>query len=177
VLEQALQPIASLSDDQTARFRALVEDFIRADDRVDLFEWTLHRLVTRRLEAALGRATPGRVRYYGLARLGGACSVLLSVVARVGAGDEDAARAAFAAGGGRLPGVSVSFLAGEEAGLRRLAKAIDELEAVAPKLKRAVLEACAAAISHDRTVTAREAELYRAIAVSLGVPVPPMVAG
>ncbi len=177
VLEQAMGPLASLSARQIKQFRGLVEDFIRADDRVDLFEWILHRLVTRRLEAASGRAAPRRVQYYGLGRLGDPCSVLLSAVARVGAADEDAARAAFDSGAGRLRGVPVSFRGGSGPGLRQLAIALDALDAAAPKLKRSLLEACAAVIMHDRAVTPTEAELYRAVAESLGVPTPLMVAG
>ncbi|USN99400.1 MAG: M48 family metallopeptidase [Phycisphaeraceae bacterium] len=177
VLEQALQPVAALSERQTAQFRELVDAFIRADDRVDLFEWILHRLVTRRLEVAGGNAPRPRVRYYALNQLGDECSTLLSAVARAGNENEADAREAFAAGVGRLGSVPAPYQPGEASGLRRLAQAIDTLNATSPKLKRALIEACATVVMHDRVVTPREAELYRAVAVSLGVPVPPLIAG
>lgn len=176
VLEQAMQPLGSLSGEQAERFRGLVESFIRADEKVDLFEWILHRLVSRRLEAAVGRASPRRVRYYGLGPLGGACSVLLSAVAWVGAREEKDARAAFGSGAAALEGVSVEFVSGEGAGLKRLNEAVDTLAAASPKLRRLLLRACAAVVMHDRVVTPREAELFRAVAESLEIPVPPVLA-
>lgn len=176
VLEIAMQPLSSLSPRQAERFRALLESFIRADERVSLFEWTLHRMVSRRLDAAVGRVARSPVRYYAVGRLGQPLGALLSAIARAGAADEAAAERAFGAGAGVLRGVAVEFQPRQHAGLRDLAHAVQALSETAPKVKRQVLEAAAAVIAHDREVTAAEAELFRAVAESLEVPLPPMYA-
>jgi hypothetical protein len=58
--------------------------------------------------------------------------------------------------------------------LRALDQALDELDAAVPQLKRPILTACAACIGADGRVTLEEGELLRAIADSLGCPVPPL---
>lgn len=169
-LEMAMQPLASLSPRQADRFGSLVVTLIRADQRVELFEWVLHRLVTRRL---LG-ASPGR----GERTLpqGNACSTLLTALALNGSPDESAAKSAFSAGAGVLTGTVVVW-SPAKAGLGDLGRALDRLEAAGPPVQKSVVEACAAVILHDRVVTAKEAELFRVVSESLGVPVPPLVAG
>ncbi len=180
LLEQAMQPLASLTPGQVTAFRGLVDAFIEADDAVTVFEWVVRRLVTRRLDAAAGRAGTPRVRYYALGRLGEPCSVLLSAVARAGArpgaNAESDIRRAFAAGASVLAGVDLRFRAGGESGPAALSGALDELETTAPKLKQQLLEACGTVIMVDGTVTPREAELFRAVGESLRVPMPVLFA-
>lgn len=184
LLEQAMQPIASLSGPQLAVFRTLVDAFIGADDSVNLFEWILRRLLTRRLDAASGRLEHPRVRYYALGQLGGECSVLLSAIAyaggradgRAGRPDDGEIREAFSAGAAALPGLDLQLLDRGSLRLESLGKALDTLDTIAPKLKKQLLEACAAAIMQDGTVTPTEAELFRAVGESLRVPMPVMFA-
>lgn len=170
LLEIAMQPLGSLSPGQADRFGTLVVMLIRADQRVELFEWVLHRLVTRRL---LGAATGRRE---SALPLGNACSTLLTALALNGSPDESAAKSAFSAGAGVLTGAVVVW-SPAKAGLGDLGRALDRLEAAGPRVQKSVVEACAAVILHDRVVTAKEAELFRVVAESLGVPVPPLVAG
>ncbi len=59
--------------------------------------------------------------------------------------------------------------------LEALDAALAALEEAAPQVKRQVLRAAVACIAADRTVTATEGELLRAISVSLGCPMPPLL--
>ena len=56
-----------------------------------------------------------------------------------------------------------------------LTQAVDELASLIPADQNKVIRACAAAVAADGRVTAREAELMRAVAETLGVPVPPLL--
>ena len=58
--------------------------------------------------------------------------------------------------------------------LQALDRALNDLDAAAPPLKRQILAACAACIGADGRVTLEEGELLRAIADSLGCPFPPL---
>ena len=182
LLEQAMQPIASLSPPQVDAFRRLVDAFIAADDSVSVFEWVLRRLLNRRLDAAAGKVQRPRVRYYGLGQLSDECSVLLSAIARAGVADSDSegaeaeTQAAFEAADRFLTSVDLAFRPASESGLRSFADAIDTLDTTSAKVKKQLLEACAAAVMHDGKVTPREAELFRAVAESLRVPMPVMFA-
>ena len=176
LIEIALQPLRSLSPTQASGFRSQLEGLIRADDRVSTFEWILHRIVTRTI-AGGNEQRKSRVRYYGLGQLGGHLGVLLSTLAATGHHDQAEAEGVFRSGAASLTGVTVPFKTKSELTLKALDQALTELEGTAPKLKKHVLSACAAVIAHDRTITPGEAELFRAVAESLGVPIPPVVPG
>ena len=84
--------------------------------------------------------------------------------------------------GGRLNGCSrtldlpeVQLRPFADLQLAALDAALDALEESAPAVKRQVLQAAVACVAADRTVTASEAELLRAISASLGCPMPPLL--
>jgi uncharacterized heparinase superfamily protein len=56
--------------------------------------------------------------------------------------------------------------------LLRLDAALARLERLAPRAKRRVLEAALATIRHDKRIGSEELELFRAIAATLGCPLP-----
>ena len=100
---------------------------------------------------------------------------VLGVLAHIGSAQPSDAARAFRPGdpGAGLAGVDPS-LPPRDLDLRTLDRALDELDAAAPPLKRRILAACAACIGADGQVTLEEGELLRAIADSLGCPVPPL---
>ena len=55
-------------------------------------------------------------------------------------------------------------------------EALDVLAAVVPKIKRCIVKACVACVVYDQYITVSEAELLRAVADSLGCPIPPIIA-
>ena len=74
-------------------------------------------------------------------------------------------------------GASWRVLPRDRVGARRLDAALDRLDGAIPPLKARLVEACAAAVLSDGRVLPAEGELLRAVAASLGVPVPPLVGG
>ena len=62
-------------------------------------------------------------------------------------------------------------------GLRELDAALQQLASAEPLALRPVLAACAACITADLEVTQTEGELLRAIADTLGCPMPPLLPG
>ena len=69
-------------------------------------------------------------------------------------------------------GASWRVLPRDRVGARRLDAALDRLDGAIPPLKARLVEACAAAVLSDGRVLPAEGELLRAVAASLGVPVP-----
>jgi len=179
LLDAAMPALRAMSPKQYERFRANVIQLIRADERLELFEWCLQRILLQHLDAHYrGRgARPRRIHHYGLQRLEGPLARVLSTLAYVGAADGDAAQRAFEAGAGQLGIAGLDLLAPAELRFDGLDAALDELDRIKPQLKRTVILACAATIASDREVKAEEVELFRAIGETLGCPVPPMLAG
>jgi hypothetical protein len=118
----------------------------------------------------------GRVR--ALASQGSETAIVLSVLARVGANDvEAAAAAAFARGVRALAtGSDLRLLPAAQCSMTALEGSLDALEKVSPLGKRNLLTACAEAAGADGVVTRGEADLLRALAQIWGCPIP-LVAG
>ncbi len=183
LVDLAMPALRKLSPAQYATFRALMEDLVRADQRLSLFEWALHRVLLRHLDPWFApRQKAARVTTYGLKQLREPLALLLSTLAHAGveagaAGDE--AAAAFAAGvaalGDEAP-AGLALLAPEACTFGRLDEALAAFGRVAPARLREVLGAAAATVAEDGKVTGAEGELLRAIADALGCPVPPLVA-
>ncbi len=149
---------------------------IQADRRVELFEWMLRRLVIRHVEAHRAGQRAVRVRHRSLKPLLDRIGRLLAAVARVGHPEPGAARRAYDAGS-RVLGEAPPMPETDGADLDAVGAALDALAEASPRLKKRVIEACAACIAADGVVEAREAELLRAICDALDCPMPPLLPG
>jgi len=177
ILDLAMAALAELSPPQYEAFRNQVGRMVYADDRVDLLEWVLQRVLMRSLDLRFGLEKPLPVGRLRLSIAGKQVSLALSMLAHAGRADTAGAKQAFKAGAGTLRGVELRFLAPNECGLGELDRALQRLASLAPRDKEAFMQACAVCIHADRTVTEHEAELFRALGVTLGVPVPPITTG
>ena len=175
VVDLAIPALRALSPAQYGAFRQNVEVLVRADRKIDLFEWTLQRVLLHHLESHFTKAPPPRVMYYALNRLANECELLLSTLAYVGHETKEEARHALEVAAAHLKLPQTTLLPSERCGLEALDGALEKLNRVAPRLKRQVLSSCVACISADHEVTDREAELLRAVSDSLGCPMPPIL--
>jgi len=179
LVDLALPALRGLSAEQYTAFRALVRALVEADARLSLFELVLEKALSRHLAPHFGAARPARVDTYSLAGRIPETSQLLSAVARATHRAPEEVEAAFVAGAALLAkrGVEARLVAPAEHTVERLGDALDRLERVALPWKRALLDATAAAAAHDGRLDPAEAELLRAIADALGVPLPPAAGG
>ncbi len=177
IIDLALAVLAELSPEQYTAFRAQVTQLVRADDQVDLLEWVLQRVLLHSLDLRFGLEKPQPVGRLRIRLLNKQASLALSMLAHAGRDDIAGARHAFKQAAGKLPNTELEFVSPAECGLDRLDRALSKLANLVPRDKQAFIEACAVCIHADRTVTEHEAELFRALAVSLGVPVPPITPG
>jgi hypothetical protein len=177
LVDLAIPALRELSPAQYAAFKDNVEALIRADRRIDVFEWTLQRVLMQHLAPAFERVRTPKVRYHEVRQVAPACAVVLSILAYAGASDRGAVATAFSLGARDLGLGDLELLPTEASGLADLDQALHVLDALAPVQKGRLLHACATTVAADRAVTDRETELVRAIADSLGCPMPPVLAG
>jgi Zn-dependent protease with chaperone function len=178
IFELAAPALRRMTREQYQVFKSGLERLALADDELSLFEWAAGRALGRLLEANFTDARPTRVRYYSLTRLGSPCSALLSALAYVGARTQADAERAFRAAAAELPDVSgLELLPPGRVTPTDLDGALDELAAVAPKCKSALIQGACRAIASDQNITPREYELLRAIAAALDCPMPPLLPG
>jgi Zn-dependent protease with chaperone function len=174
LVDMTLPALRALSPAQYQEFSRCFVLLVQADQRLGLFEWTLHQILLRHLRPQFETVRMPPIRYYGLQQLGNQLSVLLSTLARASQHDDDAA---FQAGVKHLPEAPVQFLPREACGVGQLDEALRELRQVTPKLRARLVDSCAACICADRTVSVEEGELLRAVCDMLNCPMPPLLAG
>jgi hypothetical protein len=176
VLDLALPALDALPPGAASALAAELAALARTDGRTTLFEWAVLRVVDRRL----ARHPPSRsaaVTAHVLEDVQVDALDLLSALAWAGAGDAPAAQAALEAGLAPLGARGWRALPRDRIGGGRLEAALARLEGASPALKARLLAACAAVALADGRVRAAEGEIVRAVAASLGVPVPPLVPG
>lgn len=176
LVDMSLAALRAMTKSQYVEFTAAFKQLVEADQRLGLFEWTLARVLLRHLHPQFEEAAAPKIAYYGLQRLGGPCSVLLSALAYAG-NEIDEAREAFAEASTHLPKVKLELLPTGQCGLGHLDKALTELTKVSAKHRERLIDACAAAICADEEVKIREAELLRGISDMLDCPMPPLLPG
>jgi hypothetical protein len=175
LLEIALPSLRRLTKAQREVFERNVNTLIEADSRIDLFEWSLNRILARDVEAVLGHGRQAHVKFQSVAAARSQCELLMSTLAYVGQRDARSATYAFEQAMGALGLTGARILTVDECGLAELDDVLDELDQAAPQVKRQILEGAVACIAADRDVTAAEAELLRAVSASISCPMPPIM--
>jgi Zn-dependent protease with chaperone function len=174
LVDMTLPALRAMSPSQYHQFTRCFVQLVEADQRIGLFEWTLHQVLLRHLRPQFEPIRPKPTKYHDLQRLAGQCSILLSALARVSQHDD---QVAFQAGARHLGEIPVQLVPPEACTLNALHTALVDLAEAAPKLRQRLVGSCAACICADAAVKVGEAELLRAICDMLDCPMPPLVPG
>jgi len=177
LIDLALPALRQMSEEQFKAFKGNVDQLIRADQKVDLFEWALQRLLIRHLEVHFHPAPDIRVQHYSLKPIAAQCTQVLSALAHIGQRDEAKAQHAFDLGAGELGLDGLTMGDRKSVRLSQVGEALDELNRASPREKKKLLSACAKAIAADGEVSRGEGELMRAVADALSCPMPPLLPG
>ncbi len=178
IIDLAIPALRFLSKGQYAAFRAIVKALTDADEQVDVFEYALQRVLVCHLDPVFsGKPKRRAANYYAIRGLEKETSVVLSVLARKGHGNESETAAAFQSAAEKIaaPKAVFELLPEAECTWDALDAALDKLAEGSFKVKKWLLGAALACLMHDREITIEEVELFRAIADTLGCPVPPWV--
>ncbi len=171
----ALPVLRGLAGPDLARFLGALDELVHADGRVSPFEFALQKLLVRTL--ALGRdPAAALVRYQSFQPLAAEIAVVLSVFARTAVAEPAFAPEAFAAGARQLPLLAGRLGFDPGADLAALDAALDKLAEASLPIKQRVLAAAAATVGADGRILLAEAELLRAVAAALDIPLPPLAA-
>lgn len=178
LIEIAHSTLRGLSADQFQAFKETVHNLIRADKKIDVFEFTLTRSLLLRLSRHFQRTKPPVVGYLSIRGIAPEASNLLSTLVHLGHSNAETARQAFElANVAFAEDVELEFRDQEECSLEVLNSALDKLAGSAPAIKERTIRAACVAIAADGHVTPNEAEMVRAIADTLDCPVPPLYGG
>jgi Zn-dependent protease with chaperone function len=177
--EFAVPALREYNLDEHDAFHQTMQQLVECDGSIDLFEYTLMKMVARQLRSHFHGPEIATVQYGRVQDFLPECALLLSALAHIGQENETDARAAFAEGVGFLDAPNaknqIQFLTRSEWDLSKVDAALARLACRHEPLKRNILLACGRTVVANNRVTERSAELLRAIADSLDCPMPPFV--
>ncbi len=169
--DMAIPALKELSPGQYDTFCEIVDALVQADNKIDLFEYSLSKMLRSTLDVHFGRRKPTRTQYYALGRLGGSVAIVFGTLAHAGQSDAEKAAVAYHAAMQHVDR-SEPLPPRSECSLRAFDDALVQLASASMKLKQKILDACQLCVIADQEVTSRERELLRAVAAALECPVP-----
>jgi len=177
LLELSVPALKQMSHPQYKVFVARVIKLIKADKKIELFEWVLHRLLLKELTPHFERPRPPKIRHRKLERIVDSMATLAAVLAHYGHDDESQRNAAYGAAMQELNFSSVPSApaVATDDNFSALNKALAELRDLTPLQKPSVLKACARSVLFDGTISANEGALLQGISAALDCPLPPSV--
>lgn len=174
-LLQAFPALQQLGRGERLGLLRCVNGLLTREGRTSVFAYVLRKLAQVHLR---DEASPRRRAGIALSLPAARAEIrlLLSVLALSGSADENQAQLAWAAGMHELHFDVADGLLRQANWPRELDSALNRLDRLAPVGKEALVRALARTISHDRQLTAGEAELLRAVCATLHCPLPPLAA-
>ena len=179
IMDLCLPSLRSCSENEYDQFCNYIDTLILADNQIDLFEFMIQRIIKRHLDKFFGRVKKSNsFRFITLSNLKKECTVILSAMAGVGSAIKSESLEAFNNGALILEkegSGNLKMLEPDFCGINEIDKALDKLERCSSTLKKDILVACGTAALSDNYLSCLEIELLRAIADSIGTPIPPFV--
>jgi Zn-dependent protease with chaperone function len=173
LLQLALPALRTLDAAALDRFATTLDELAHADGKITPFEYALQKMLLSQLR--LARAPHLAVQFDSFPGVAGEIAVVLSALAHHAPAESSRA---FAAGATQLPLLAgrLELLDPSACTLEQVDSALDKLAISSLPIKKRVLVAAAHVISSDGTISTEEGELYRALAATLGVPMPDLSA-
>jgi Zn-dependent protease with chaperone function len=170
----ALHSLRQLSPAQYEKFSNNLDQLVKLDNRVSLFEWALLKIVANTLGPVFERTSPKPLGRKDISSCVPALEVLFSVLSYSDRSSSLDPAAAFERARQKLSRPGLTMREKREIDFTDLDLALDQLAQLKPLQKPAVLKACIACIMADDTAAPIELELLRAIGATLECPIPPL---
>jgi Zn-dependent protease with chaperone function len=181
LVDLAIPVLRQNSAKECQRLCKCVHGLVVATGSLSLWHFVLQLIFWHRLQPSINPTSATTVEFTSIEQIWPDSLLVLSVIARVGqsqpnASTEDIAYA-FRSGVFRLPKAAEQEKPDTppSCNFTELKKSIERLRLASPKLKQAIVDACAHTVLLDNKVTQSEADLLRAIAMTLDCPIPPFL--
>jgi Zn-dependent protease with chaperone function len=177
LVQLALPALRELEAAALGRLAATLDELMRADEHVTPFEFALKKLVTRSL--AISRAPAAAiVQIYSFNAVIDEIAQVLSAVAYASSSESAEAGQAFQVGAAQLKLLEgkLALQPRDVCEVTKLDAALDKLATASGPIKQRLITAAAYIVGADNVVMPAEAELLRAVAATLDVPMPALAA-
>ena len=172
LVERAMPALRRMSLKQYRTMNQTLVGMIQLDNRIDLFEWCLYRLILQYLGRHFGTLPAFRQKRKSAHALADDIAAVIAYVAHAGTKDYQSAVLAFEAG------ISSEQLLMRDCNpehaphksLKPLNKALSALIASAPEVRERVMRAISVCVHHDGKITMEERDMIRTLAAILETP-------
>ncbi|MGL4593766.1 MAG: M48 family metallopeptidase [Thermoguttaceae bacterium] len=169
--QRMMASLRQLTPAQYKQFVAAVDSLIVADNKIDLFEYTIRSLLLRDLDIHFGLAKPLLVKFKTLESVRKEVVITLTYLALAGHENRELASAAFESAQKQI-GLSDPICPNSECTVTNLDRALRVLAETTPTLKKQIYQSFLHCVDFDGKVTVKEGELMRAIAAMMAIPMP-----
>lgn len=179
LIDLTVPVLRNLSLDLYQHLSQQIQTLIDADGQLSLSEYTLQVILLHRLAPyfhPLPSRNPNRV-FTTVHEIWNDCLIILSALAEVGHQDEPEQIQALRSGLQRLPRADQKNLPHQliPTNIISIRRSIRRLMNTTPKLKQAIVDACAHTVLFNHQVNIKEAELLRTVIILLDCPIPPFL--
>jgi Zn-dependent protease with chaperone function len=178
LIELAIPSLKLMSLNQYREEQHLLGQMMKADGRVQIFEWLLFQLVKQNLDRHFALSRPLKPQYKTLASLAEYYQIVLSRVVHYGFEDQDLAsvdeqdkRLAFIRAADTAGVKGMSLMSKQACDGSVFSQAVHRLSLAYPLLKPRLLKGCLAAIHFDNVISDQERYVMTAIACVMDCPV------
>lgn len=176
LIEMSLPALRQLSPAQYGTFASTVQALAHADRQIDLFEFSLEKILRRYLDPIFTGDTAERVQFHSLDSLLHETNVFISALAYLSHEEDDEVASAYQAGTGVLNHRHhFTQLPIDQCGLDAVEQAMDRVAAADVRVKERIVKACAECVTADGEIQTGEAEMLRAICAAINIPCPPLL--
>ncbi|MEM9620882.1 MAG: M48 family metallopeptidase [Pseudomonadota bacterium] len=171
LLNMSIPALKELSTPQYRVFSNNTARLITADGHVDVFEWVLHRVLTKELYAHFEgpQNVHGRVKH--VRKVARDAAKLVAILASHSHTSLDTQLQAYNAGMEAL-GLDIPFARQDTFDYQRMNKTLGALRKLQPLAKPALIKACVTTVLADATLNEAEGALLQGIAATLDCPLP-----
>ena len=175
LIVMTLPSLRQLSVDQYQNFKQNLLFLMQADKRIDLFEWSLQKILFHHLDPGFDHPGKKIAKFGALQEVKHHIDVLMSMLVYACVQDKTLVDGAWASAEKELGLDDLALIPRNQITIDSLNYAVDHLALLKPLLKPRLLKACLAVITQDKNYSATEMELMRAIADVLDCPLPPFL--
>lgn len=175
LVELCLPALRRLTEEQARSFLVDLKAIIRADGRITVFEWCLYRIVSQYLQEYFGGASAEAGSPIGdLRQVKKDCAVVLSMLIHSTRHEGLKNSEVFAKALREMELAEIEQIPAEEINLTQMSQSLKVLKRLKPQAKARLLKGCVACVLADGKIEPVEAELLRAVAATLSIPMPPL---
>jgi len=173
LIDMTLPSLRLLSKEQYLLFKNNLLFLIQTDNRIDLFEWSLQKILFHHLDSQFDRPDKKVAKFRSYKVVKKHLELLISMLVYASVQDKTEVKTAFANAAQELGLSNLVLLSRQQINIKNLDLAVENLALLKPLLKPRLLKACLNVITQDQNFSPDEMELIRAIGDVLGCPVPP----